>query len=164
MPPGATTAIGDVDVFLVRSEDGGRSWSQPERVNNDARHDGADQFFQWLAVDPSSGAVNVIFYDRRQDPENRKTLVTLARSSDQGQSFINYRWSLSPFIGHGEFIGDYIGATALDGHVWGVWSEQVPGTDKSKSKNEDRAIAADGGGGGQRRLRAVNKDVSRKDV
>ena len=82
--------------------------------------DGADQFFQWLAVDPSTGAVNVIFYDRRQDPENRKTLVTLARSSDQGQSFTNYRWSLSPFSGYGEFIGDYIGVTALDGHVWGV--------------------------------------------
>ena len=35
------------------------------RVNNDSLHNGADQFFQWLVVDPSTGSAYVVFYDRR---------------------------------------------------------------------------------------------------
>lgn len=60
---------GDVDVFCTTSMDRGRNWSRPVRVNSDALHNGADQFFQWLAVDPSDGSADVIFYDRRDDPE-----------------------------------------------------------------------------------------------
>src|ERR1039458_8533223 len=83
---------GDLDVFCSTSTDGGKKWSAPVRVNNDAVHDGADQFFQWLAVDPIDGSVNVIFYDRRGDPKNRAQTVTLARSTDGGSSFQNYAW------------------------------------------------------------------------
>src|SRR5581483_6627636 len=43
---------GDIDVFLASSSDRGKHWSSPIRVNNDAPHSGAEQFFQWLAVDP----------------------------------------------------------------------------------------------------------------
>jgi len=49
------------------------------RVNDDPVHSGADQFLQWMAVDPIDGSINVQFYDRRDDPANRKTRVTLAR-------------------------------------------------------------------------------------
>ena len=128
---------GDIDVFLKHSEDGGKTWSAPVRVNDDSLHDGSDQFFQWLAVDPASGAVNVEFYDRRGDPENRRTLVTLARSVDHGRTFTNLQWSRRTFVSHGEFIGDYTGVTAYDGRVWGVWAEQVPGKDPDPNKNED---------------------------
>ena len=43
---------GDLDVFCATSTDGGKKWSAPVRVNNDALRNGVDQFFQWLAVDP----------------------------------------------------------------------------------------------------------------
>jgi len=43
---------GDVDVFLSKSADHGKTWSDPIRVNSDPIHDGIDQFFQWMAVDP----------------------------------------------------------------------------------------------------------------
>lgn len=33
------------------------------RVNDDDMHDGSDPYFQWLAVDPTNGWANVIFYD-----------------------------------------------------------------------------------------------------
>ena len=46
---------GDVDVFCASSADGGRTWSKPVRVNNDPIHDGIDQFFQWMTVDPVTG-------------------------------------------------------------------------------------------------------------
>jgi BNR/Asp-box repeat len=114
---------GDVDVFCSSSPDLGSTWTAPVRVNNDPVHDGADQFFQWMAVDPKGGSINVVFYDRRSDPENNAALITLARSTDRGKTFANYAWTQSPFyLDEGEFIGDYTGIAALNGRVYGVWA------------------------------------------
>ena len=117
---------GDLDVFCSTSTDGGKKWSAPVRVNNDAVHDGADQFFQWLAVDPIDGSANLIFYDRRGDPNNRKQTVTLARSTDGGANFQNYAWTTEAFEAGGVFFGDYSGMAALGGRVYGVWTEKPP--------------------------------------
>ncbi len=117
---------GDVDVFSASSSDHGRTWSRPVRVNDDPLHDGNDQFFQWLAVDPITGAVYVQFYDRRADPANRKTLFTLARSTDGGKTFTNYAWTETPFEGQRVFLGDYTWLTAYNNRVYGVWTEPVP--------------------------------------
>jgi hypothetical protein len=113
---------GDVDVFCSTSADGGRTWTSAHRVNDDPIHNGADQFFQWLAVDPSSGAVNVMFYDRRNDPANRSQTIVLARSTDKGKSFVNYAWTQKPFDALGDFLGDYTGLAAMNGHVYGAWT------------------------------------------
>jgi hypothetical protein len=117
---------GDVDVFCATSSDRGRNWSGATRVNNDPIHNGADQFFQWLAVDPADASANVVFYDRRDDPDNLKSLVVLARSTDGGKTFANYAWTTKPFDAHNGFIGDYTGITALNGRVYGVWTETRP--------------------------------------
>jgi len=117
---------GDVDVFCSTSTDLGASWSSAIRVNSDPVHDGADQFFQWLAVDPKDGSANVVFYDRRNDPRNRAETVTLARSTDGGTSFGNYAWTTQPFDMAGAFFGDYTGLAALNGRVYGVWTEKPP--------------------------------------
>ena len=118
---------GDVDVFCVSSTDHGRTWSKPMRVNSDAIHNGIDQFFQWLAVDPSTGDVYVQFYDRRDDPANRKTGFTLARSTDGGKTFINYAWAESPFESERPaFLGDYTWLTAYNHKVYGTWTEALP--------------------------------------
>ena len=116
---------GDVDVFCSTSMDQGRNWSRPTRVNNDALHNGADQFFQWLAVDPSDGSADVLFYDRRDDADNRHATVLLARSTDGGQSFSNYAWSQTSFDPSDAFVGDYNGIAALNGRVYGAWTETV---------------------------------------
>ncbi len=115
---------GDIDVFCSRSMDGGAKWEPAVRVNNDTIHNGADQFFQWLTVDPVSGAISVIFYDRRGDPENHQTRVTLARSTDGGKTFSNYAWSAHPFAASGEFMGDYSGIASYRDRVYGAWTEQ----------------------------------------
>ena len=117
---------GDVDVFCSTSRDRGRRWGPAVRVNSDPDHDGTDQFFQWLAVDPENGSANVILYDRRNDPENIKTKVTLARSDDGGRSFTNYAWTEEPFASHRQFIGDYLGIAAWAGKVYGIWAEVTP--------------------------------------
>lgn len=117
---------GDIDVFCASSHNGGRTWSAPVRVNNDEIHDGSDQFFQWLSVDPVTSAVSVIFYDRRGDPKNRNTLVTLARSTDGGKNFQNYAWTTKPFVANGdEFMGDYSGIASFNGRVYGAWTEDT---------------------------------------
>ena len=117
---------GDVDVFCSTSADRGRTWSPEVRVNSDPIHNGADQFFQWLAVDPVTGAANLIFYDRRDDPENSKAVVVLARSADHGRTFQNYAWTSKGFDPNNDFIGDYTGIAALDGRVYGIWTEERP--------------------------------------
>jgi hypothetical protein len=130
---------GDLDVFIASSSDGGKHWTPAVRVNNDPVHDGAEQFFQWLAVDPVDSSVNVMFYDRRRDPENKKQIVVLARSTDGGRTFNNYVWTEDPFEAGGVFFGDYSGLAAYGGRVYGVWTEKpapAPPPEPS-SKSED---------------------------
>jgi len=117
---------GDLDVFCAVSDNGGRTWTTPTRVNNDVLHNGADQYFQWLAVDPLDSSVNAVFYDRRGDPGNRKQIVVLARSEDGGKTFQNYAWTTQSFDPGGAFIGDYNGIAAFGGRVFGAWTVQPP--------------------------------------
>lgn len=129
---------GDLDVFCSTSDNGGKKWSAPVRVNNDPLHNGADQFFQWLAVDPIDGAANVIFYDRRGDPKNRMQTVTLARSTDSGHTFQNYAWTTEPFEASGVFFGDYSGIAASGGRVYGVWTEKPAVAPQAANKPENK--------------------------
>lgn len=115
---------GEIDVFCSSSKDFGATWSPAMKVNTDPVHNGAEHFFQWMAVDPADGSVNVIFYDRRGDPRNRAQTVTLARSTDGGQSFQNYSWTDQPFNARSGFIGDYNGIAAMNGRVYGIWTEK----------------------------------------
>ena len=105
---------GDIDVFVARSENEGRTWSAPVRVSSDSVHNGRDQFLQWMTADPVTGDVYVQFYDRGGDPDNRLTSVTLARSTDGARRFTSYRWADAPFEGHGAFLGDYTWLTAFE--------------------------------------------------
>lgn len=108
---------GDLDVFVMSSKDGGESWSQPVRVNDDTLKNGKVQFFTWMAVDPVDGSVNVVFYDRR-DTSGALTGVTLARSVDGGRTFVNRKIDIQPFATNSRvFFGDYSGISAYDGRV-----------------------------------------------
>ena len=131
---------GGVDVFCSTSVDRGRTWSDAVRVNSDPIHNGADHFFHWLAVDPSDGSANAIFYDRRGDPSNRDSTVVLARSTDDGKSFINYAWTTKAFNPGGIFMGDYTGIAALGGKVYGVWTEKPPGPAASPGQHPGTVI------------------------
>jgi hypothetical protein len=111
----------DLDVFLTASRDGGKTWSQPARVNDDPKANGKDQLFAWMAVDPADGSINMLFYDRR-DLEGTLTGVTLARSVDGGKTFVNHRLSQPPFRCYKDvFFGDYVGVAARGGRVVGLY-------------------------------------------
>ncbi|HET7871036.1 MAG TPA: sialidase family protein [Terriglobales bacterium] len=135
---------GDVDAFIAYSTDRGGTWSAPVRVNNDSIHNGADQFFQWMAVDPVSGAVNLVFYDRR--PDNRLTGVTLARSTDGGTSFANYAFDRELFEAEGDFLGDYLAITAFGNKTFAAWAHEVPEetkADRAKTRTVLRVGSAE---------------------
>ena len=138
---------GDLDVFVASSDDRGKHWTPAMRANNDAVHNGAEQFFQWLAVDPVDSSVNVVFYDRRRDPQNRKQIVVLARSTDGGHTFNNYAWTEEPFEAGGVFFGDYSGLAAFGGRVYGIWTEKpapAPESDQEKKSEKDAKPAPRG--------------------
>ncbi len=133
---------GDLDIFSSTSKDKGKHWSQPARVNDDPLHNGRDQFFQWLAVDPVDGSENVIFCDRRADPDNRSYAMALARSTDGGMTFKNYAWSTQPSDPKDVFMGDYMGIAAYGGKVYGIWArsatpEEQPTAQADSSEKED---------------------------
>ncbi len=126
-------AAGDTDIFLRRSVDEGESWSDPLRVNDDALDNGADQFHPWLVVD-EKGVVNILWLDRRDDPNNLAWHAYMARSFDGGNTFTpNLRSSSAPSspsagqtIASG-MIGEYIGIDSLDGDLYTVWTDTRDG-------------------------------------
>jgi hypothetical protein len=106
--------FGNPDILSTRSVDGGFTWSEPIRVNDDT---GAyAQFFPWLVFDPN-GVAHVCWYDRRED--GSKIDVYTASSTDAGASWgANVRVTPSaytpalPWDVSTAFIGDYNGIAA----------------------------------------------------
>jgi Secretion system C-terminal sorting domain len=116
---------GTPDILLIKSIDQGSTWSQPIRVNDVTT---GDQWMPWVDVGPD-GAVNIVFYDSRNDPDNFFTEVYVARSNDGGQSFVNYKVSDVQFApvaipGYASgYMGDYIGIASGQGKAYPVWMD-----------------------------------------
>ncbi len=134
---------GDVDVFVASSKDHGQSWSAPVRVNNDPIHNGQDQFFPWMAVDPVTGNIFVDFYDRRVNAPNFGTALTLARSSDEGAHFQNYALSAKPFAPFNAFLGDYTWIDVYNNHNVAAWTETTPKASRTNTETIIKVGSAD---------------------
>lgn len=118
----------NTDVFIKKSTDAGNTWFGMTRVNNDTtqRH----QFFPWMAIDPVTGFVYVVFYDRRETTGNY-TDVYMAVSRNGGDTFENFKISESSFSPlASEFFGDYIDVAAYNRKVHPIWM-RMPGTSLS---------------------------------
>ena len=88
---------GDLDVFFMRSADGGESWSEPLRVNDDPVGNKKTQKWPRMSV-ATNGRIDIAWYDYRHDaadtPEDDVEFflgssndVYLASSDDGGESF-----------------------------------------------------------------------------
>lgn len=110
----------DTDVWFVRSLDGGDTWTQPLRVNDDPP--GKHQFFTWMTIDQVTGWIYIVYYDRRNYTDNQ-TDVYMAVSKDGGVSFFNFRISESPFVPVSTvFFGDYNNIAAHNNVVRPTWT------------------------------------------
>ncbi len=111
--------VNNTDVFLSKSTDGGNTWSDVKKVNDDntTRH----QFFTWMTIDQTTGAVYFVFYDRR-NTANNFTDVYVARSTDGGETFTNFKVSQTSFNPtSGVFFGDYTNIAAYNKMVYPIW-------------------------------------------
>ncbi len=127
---------GDADILLIHSKDGGNTWSEPIRVNNDTMNNNKDQFFSAVAVSPQ-GYVHLIYYDRRNDENNTLLEIYYALSKDGGDNFtFQANMTTESFDGNNAphaFIGDYIGVTVSNTTAYGIWCDTREGTPEEGS-------------------------------
>jgi hypothetical protein len=129
---------GDVDILLTRSTDGGGTWSEPVRVNDDPLGNGKDQFMPFVTVDQTTGDVVVGYYDRRESIENFLVDYHVTWSTDGGITFVPslkvtpqgfdpsaaFRFiQAAGFVCQAPFMGDYTSLAANGGLLYPVWTD-----------------------------------------
>jgi hypothetical protein len=116
----------DTNIYIIKSTDGGATWGSVVQVNDDTS--GRHQFFTWMTVDPSTGYIYLVFYDRRSTTGDN-THVYVAQSEDGGATFTNYRVSETSFLPYDEvFFGDYTNIAAMNGRVHPIWMRMDDGS------------------------------------
>jgi len=114
---------GNTDIFIMKSENGGDTWSNRKMVNTDGTS--THQFFPNIVVDPVTGILYIVYYDRSNTTGNA-TEIWIARSDDGGDTFQNYMLSQHRFTPESDiFFGDYIDIDAYDGVIYSAWMEML---------------------------------------
>ncbi len=140
--------LGDTDVWLWTSEDGGVTFASPTRVNDTPGRDGTAQYRPKLDIAPS-GRLDIVYYDRRSDPNDLFNEVSLQSSDDHGSTFgPRLRLSDRSFdsrIGSGSErnlpdLGSRLGLVSSDERTVAVWTDTRGGTEVSNK--QDLAVAA----------------------
>ena len=140
----------DTDIYVVRSTNGGSSFSGLLRVNDDIGN--ASQFYPWLSVDQWSGNVGISWYDARNDtgaggPGDTNNIANddaqyfSAVSLDGGLSFspnVQMSDGTSNGAAAGNFnYGDYTGSAYFNDVFHMVWADNS----NSTGDNPDGALS-----------------------
>ena len=119
-----------IRVQVIRSADGGNTWSKPVPVA--PASDTQDQFFPSLSVS-STGLVGVSWLDRRNDPANIDYQTFAALSTDGGLTFPNTQltkaFSNPGTNGGNNWMGDYTGNTFAGPDFIATWMDSSNGVD-----------------------------------
>jgi hypothetical protein len=133
------TAANTTDIFISYSDNNGATWSAAAPVTDQFLF-AVDRFNHWMSVDPVTGAVNVAFYDTRNDTTGSRyqTDYYLARSTDGGSSWNAADTRVSTVssnehdcngifpcqgINYGNQQGDYEGLVSYAGVSYPVWTD-----------------------------------------
>lgn len=143
---------GDGDVFLVVSRDGGSTWEDRLRVNQDPVGNGREQRMPEAVVEPD-GAVSIVYMAQVSGPDDWQAFV--ARSVDGGRSVTEYRVSSASsdpacfnnqpsFLTH---LGDYLGISYDRDGVVALWQDgrrctpEVPYSEAWEVRLPTRSVA-----------------------
>ncbi|MFP5363582.1 MAG: sialidase family protein [Thermoleophilia bacterium] len=138
-----SATLGDPDVWLWSLERGASSWSGPVRVNDTRRRDGTAQYLPKLSAAPD-GRLDVLYYDRRADPENLRNHVSLQSSFDHGETFTeSVRLTSRPSdsrIGFGAKeglpdLGSRLGLLSTDRAALGLWTDTRAGVPETQKQD-----------------------------
>ena len=146
-PPAAPIETNDTDIFLRFSDDDGRHWSTPVRVN-DVRTN--SQFLPRMAVDPTTGYIAVSWHDARNDLGAGGAGDSDGTPNDEAQFFaaisidggVSFRPSFQISAGTSNTTtaatapppglrdidyGDYTGLDFFNGRFYSVWADNSVG-------------------------------------
>lgn len=164
LPPGPSLAVGDdktyiafhdarlgdPDIWLWRSVDGGASWEEAVRVNDTAREDRITQSLPRIALAPD-GRLDIIYYDRRGDPDDLRNDVRMQTSLDEGRTFSgSIRLTDESFdsrIGFGvdrgmPDLGSRLALLSAEERALAVWTDTRAGSVASLKQDLVRTVVA----------------------
>lgn len=131
---------GRTEIMIAHSADGGKTWSTPVLVSDapaGIRPDGGpDQFMPTVAVN-RDGVVGVLWYDRRENPNDRDYYARFSASLDGGNTWLpSVRVSTAPNVagvgGSSVTGGDTSGlAASADGVFHALWVDDRTGTSQA---------------------------------
>jgi hypothetical protein len=88
---------GHSEVMFAYSDDSGRTWAASRRVTDNPPADTMDQFMPTLAVN-NAGVVGLLWYDRRDNPDNISFYPRFTASLDGGSTWLpSVRISTAPY-------------------------------------------------------------------
>jgi len=142
--------LGDSDVWLWSLAKGSEEWQGATRVNDTTERDGTRQYLPQVSVAPD-GRLDVLYYDRRSDPDNVMNHVSLQASFDEGDSFTaSARLSSQPFssqVGFGSkedlpTLGSRLALASTGDRALAVWTDTRAGTVATNKQDLARAVVA----------------------
>jgi subtilisin-like proprotein convertase family protein len=123
----SNAAPGNTDVFLLFSDNFGKTWSVATQVNDDNaavdgysasfvststdpadRSLGRTQYEPQIAVDQSTGSVVLSYLDARHDASNARVDTTIAASSDGGATFAAQSYANPSFLATDAITGNVV--------------------------------------------------------
>jgi hypothetical protein len=123
---------GDADVWAVASGDGGQTWTDEVRVNQDERGNGVIQIYPWVEVGPE-GRIHASWYDASADPEEPLFRYHRGVAPGPGLGFVPSgpasEEAFTAFASRDSEedthrgLGDYTGIAASEAGVFPAWAD-----------------------------------------
>jgi hypothetical protein len=129
---GRNGSVFNRDIYFARSLDGGLTWSNDLRVNDDPLGDDANQVSPSLAYDLGRGRLYAVWQDERELTQQDTYDIYFAYSDDMGAT-----WSPNVRLNDDTGIADQLNPTVVVGkaeaetdyHVYVVWQDRRNGND-----------------------------------